>query len=52
MLGTLVAIINAKSSEIREGHYRKLIKQAKETQDRIENVLQRLAKQGRQGLAE
>lgn len=47
----LVAIINTKSSEIREGHYRKLIRQAKETQDRIEHVLQKLAKQGRQGLA-
>jgi IS5 family transposase len=48
----LVAIINAKSPEIREGLYRKLIKQAKETQDRIENVLQKLAKQGLQGLDE
>jgi transposase, IS5 family len=48
----LVAIINAKSSEIREGLYRKLIKQAKETQDRIEHVLQKLAKHGLQALAE
>jgi transposase, IS5 family len=48
----LVAIINAKSPEIRESLYRKLIKQAKETADRIESVLQKLKKQGLQGLVE